>query len=67
MEFDQLQLKTALCPDFDSNLSIGGGFQEELFTYLAFSLTECKNEDYCQTNNKISDTIKNISKNMNNK
>lgn len=59
-EFYQQQLNTSLCPTFGSNLSIEGGFQENVFTYLVYSVNSCMNNRNCQNNKTIIDTIKNI-------
>jgi hypothetical protein len=61
-EFQQLNLKTALCPNTSSNLTIEGNFQENLFTYLQFALTSCENPLLCQKNSTIVETITKIGK-----
>ena len=56
-DFDQLGLKTSLCPIKGTLMPLQGNFQEETFSYFQVILTTCSNKTICQTNSTIYKTI----------
>ena len=60
VQFDQLGLNTSLCPLPETNLTIQGNFQEDVFSYVQFILTACNDSSLCQSSKKINSTMAKI-------
>jgi len=61
-QFQSLGLNSALCPELGSNLTIEGGFVENIFTYLKLEFYPCSDPTICQTAQAFSDLIDNNSR-----
>lgn len=59
-QFEKLKLEEALCPEQNSNLSIQGNFDEEVFSYLSFSVTECEDKDTYRETRLIVETFEKL-------
>ena len=59
-DYEQLNLKAALCPDSKFNVSIEGSFQEKVFAYFQVSLTTCSNPLSCQDQEIIRSVLSGI-------
>lgn len=59
-EFMKMELDNALCPDQNSNLSLQGNFQEDIYSYLQISLNNCEDENLCQNQTRINSIISSI-------
>lgn len=53
VEFMQLKLEEALCPDQDANLTLQGNYQENIFSYLQINIDSCEEANKCQTEENI--------------
>lgn len=61
-EFKKLRLSNALCPDLSANLTIGGSFEEEIFTYLNYEIKNCENAEICHDAIATEQALKGIGK-----
>jgi len=59
-QYESLKLKEALCPTFDTNLTIYGNYQDDTFIYFGISLRTCNETQWCQNYNNISQTMERI-------
>lgn len=56
-QYEALGLVSALCPVLGSNLSIQGGFVDDIFTYLKLEFSPCNNSSLCQNQQNIENSI----------
>jgi len=55
-EFQELGLNQGLCLMPNSNLSLQGNFQENVFSYFQISLSPCNDPSICQNNETVYET-----------
>lgn len=60
--FSQLNLEKALCPQNLGDFSLVGNFQEDEFSYLQVSVSNCLGKDNCQKNETFYENINSFGK-----
>lgn len=56
-QFSQLNLGNALCPDVSADLTLEGGIDQNLFTYLKYGISLCRDSQKCQDYSKLVETL----------
>lgn len=56
-DFNRLNLTSALCPDINTNLTLEGKFEEDVFTYLNYEVKPCQDATKCQPNSKLQEVM----------
>lgn len=59
-EFNSFGMKTALCPNLDTNLTLIGNFEEDIFAYFQLSLKACSGAANCQDLQSINQAMNGI-------
>lgn len=62
VEFLQLKLDEALCPDADANLTVQGNYQENIFSYLQINIDVCEETNKCQSEGNMRNLTSEIGK-----
>ena len=53
IDFNRLNLTNALCPDINTNFTVEGKFEEDVFTYLNYEIKPCLDTTICQPSSKL--------------
>ena len=59
-EFSSLGLNTALCPNLDTNLTLMGNYEEDIFVYFQVTLKTCSGSKNCQDSDSINQAMNGI-------
>lgn len=58
-EFMKLKLNEALCPEENSNLTLQGNYQENIYSYFQISIDDCNDATACQNATSLKNILAN--------